>query len=582
MATQHGFWVAAHDNRVFDGFVTRHLITYGDIIVVNAHYQAASYSFANIVHRLKLLAPSVRVLFYTWAGRKPMDGDMIGAVPTLEGMENRGDLLLRDKENQLVKIPSGNSYFILLDPRKVDARTWLRNQVSTVKDLVASDGVALDSAIRKPDFLESLENPDEYSRTFSSMIQEIWDAVPETIFNNLAHRRDQVELLNVANGASIERFGLNDRIVREATFADDILPYLDIIQRHRDKQILVFGRASREQEEEAYATYDEDWEWQRYLYCAYLLAIGPNTRWKQHAGFLTSPFGGRAGGLEVYADALHDLGELLGDYTVQAGCYRRDFQRGQVLVVPAESPAPVNVSIAQPMYTPEGASVADNVTVAPRQGALLLQSPPARPPVLNRQFGPWSNPLWGSSSLQREGDFWYLHVDRTLEAEQGEHDLALELVRYRLLRPIATVRYRTSDAGARIETVIEVDDERRETRFALVDGSLPMGPRQDNQTKPGQFRGAAPDRSQFESVPVIGGGTRLRPDGEWRSLVMDLRAACTNSGRGYQFRRAVFMRLIGSLDVRSVALYTRALPARTRGEEKGFRRDDIEGPARAG
>lgn len=74
MATQHGFWVAALDNRVFDGFVTRHLVACGDIIVLNAHYQAPSYSFANIVRRLKRLSPSVRVLFYTWAGRKPMAG----------------------------------------------------------------------------------------------------------------------------------------------------------------------------------------------------------------------------------------------------------------------------------------------------------------------------------------------------------------------------------------------------------------------------------------------------------------------------------------------------------------------------
>jgi Hypothetical glycosyl hydrolase family 15 len=509
-----------------------------------------------------------------------MDGDMIGAVPTLEGMENLGGFLLRDKKDQLVTIPSGNSYFILLDPRKVDARMWLRNQVSRVKDLVESDGVALDSAIRKPDFLESLAHPDDYPPAFSSMIQEIWGAIPQTIFNNLAHRRDQVELLRVAHGASIERFGLNDRITREATFTDDILPYLDIIQGHPDKQILVFGRASRE--DEAYATYDEDWEWQRYLYCAYLLAMGPNTRWKQHAGFLTSPFGGRAGGLEVYADALHDLGAPLGDYTMQAGCYRRAFQRGLVLVVPAESSAPVNVSIAQPMYTPEGASVAGSVTVAPRQGVLLLQSHPPPPAVLGRHFGPWSNPLWGSSSLEREADFWYLHVDRTHEAERGEHDLALELVRYSAPRPIATVRYRTSDVAARIETVIEVDDERKEVRFALVDGSLPMGPRQDSQTKPGQFRGVAPHYSQFESVPVIGGGRRLWADGEWHSAAIDLRAACTNSGRGYQFRRAVFMRLIGSLDLKSVALYTRFLPPGTPGEEQDLLSEDAEGPATAG
>ena len=93
--------------------------------------------------------------------------------------------------------------------------------------------------------------------------------------------------------------------------------------------------------------------------------------------------------------------------------------------------------------------------------------------------------------------------------------------------------------------------------------------------------GCGTHRSQFESVPVIGGGTRLRADGEWRSLVMNLRDACTNSGRGYQFHRAVFMRLIGSLDVRSVALYTRALPATTRGEEEDFLKEDIDGPTQS-
>ena len=79
---------------------------------------------------------------------------------------------------------------------------------------------------------------------------------------------------------------------------------------------------------------------------------------------------------------------------------------------------------------------------------------------------------------------------------------------------------------------------------------------------------------------MIGGGTGLRADGQWRSLIIDLRAACTNSGRRYRFRRAVFMRLIGSLDVHSFDLCTRAVPT-PRGEAEDFLTEDIECPATA-
>ena len=81
MSTHHGFWIAATDNRVFDGIVTRHLIGHGNIIAIHAYFKSDSYSFSDIVGRLKVLPPSppVRVLFYTWAGRKPTGVDTIGS-----------------------------------------------------------------------------------------------------------------------------------------------------------------------------------------------------------------------------------------------------------------------------------------------------------------------------------------------------------------------------------------------------------------------------------------------------------------------------------------------------------------------
>lgn len=561
MSTHHGFWIAATDNRVFDGIVTRHLIGHGNIIAIHAYFESDSYSFADIVGRLKVLPPSppVRVLFYTWAGRKPTDGDSIGSVPTLDDMENQLNLLLKDKETgDPLTISEGAREFIALDPRVPKARAWLSDRIRTVADLVRSDGVALDSAIRSPRFLNQIDDPDgRYPGDFDSMICGIAERTL-TIFNNLSARSDQEELLKVAHGASIERFGLNDRISRPPSFAADLLPYIDAIGNpdYDDRTFLVFGRASRN--ETPYTTYDEDWRWQRYLYCAYLLAAGANTRWKQHAGFLTSPFGGRASGLEVYADALHDLGRALGTYTVEDGCYRRAFERGLVLIVPSESRRPATVSIARPMFTPEGKRISGELSVAPGEGQLLLPLAPARPPALRREFTPKTDPLWRWSALRQESNVWHLHLDDPEDDDdQCEHDLALDLVRYRAARGLATLWYRTTDASARVETVVEVDDTKTTARFALVDGALGLGRRDDPRR--GQFRGVPPPASQFSSLPVIGGGTTMTPDGRWHTLAMNLETACARSGR-FTFRRALFARLLGSLDIKRLRLDVGRLP----------------------
>jgi hypothetical protein len=61
MSTQHGFWILATDNRVFDRVVTRHLNAHGDIFAIHAFYQSDSYSYSDIVRRLKSARPPRRV-----------------------------------------------------------------------------------------------------------------------------------------------------------------------------------------------------------------------------------------------------------------------------------------------------------------------------------------------------------------------------------------------------------------------------------------------------------------------------------------------------------------------------------------
>jgi hypothetical protein len=554
MWTTHGFWILVTDNRVFDGPVTRHLAAHGDISVIHGFYDPAPYTFSNIVQRLHAARPGFRVLYYTWAGRKPLGGTTMGSVPTLAGMdgEQLSHLLLKNAEGQRIVVTINGRPFILLDPRIAEARTWLRKRVRKVAQDVGSDGVGLDSAIRTPRFLGSIVDPASFPPAFDLMLQGISETTPLTIFNGITPRPDQELLLAFAHGASIEFFGQNDRTNREPTFAANILPYLDAIGRHGDRLFLVFGRASRNPQ--AYTTYDEDWLWQRYLYCAYLLAAGPNTRWKQHAGFLASPNSGRAGGLDVYADALHDLGPSGGGYTTEAGCYRRAFERGLVLIVPAEATEPTTILIERPMFTPDGTRVFGKHTVAPGVGEVLLRRRPAPPRTLDLRFDPERDPLWRWSELREESGGWHLHLDETPEGKESEHDLALDLVRHRAPRGRLTLWYRTSDPSARIETVVEVDDTGRVKRFALVDSASEMT--SDQAPRPAQFRAVAPAVSQFVRLPVVFGGTPMTADGRWHTLAINLEAACAASHR-YEFRRAVFARLLGSMDIRRVSLGSR-------------------------
>lgn len=549
MSTQHGFWIGVKDNRVFDGVVTRHLSAHSDIIVINAFFDSDALPYSDIVNRLHSARRDMRVLFYTWAGRKPLDATMIGAVPTLDGMEDL-PFLLKDGNGELITVERDGTEFIFLDPRIARARAWLKRRVRKVARAVGSDGVGLDGCIRSPRFLNRVPGGvDEYPPAFDSMIRGISKTTPITIFNGLSPGDDQELLLAFAHGAAIEFFGLQDRSNRRPTFARDILRYFDAMGSHDDRTLLVFGRASRRPQD--YTTYDEDWLWQRYLYCAYLVAAGPNARWKQHAGFLASPNGGRAGGLDVYSDGLHDLGSARGDFTVEGSCYRRAFEKGLVLVVPSEAPGPETVRINRTMFTLDGAVFSGQITVAPGEGQVLLHRRPTPPPALIRQFDPGLDPLWRWSELREESGAWYLHLDVPPAGEESEHDLAVDLVRYRAARGQMTLWYRTADAAARLEIVVEVDDRDRAMRFALVDGSLKIGSEQPRRAV--QFRAVPPSISQYSRLRVVGGGAPMIADGQWHRLAVDLDEVCAASDR-YEFRRAVFVRLLGSMDVRRLRL----------------------------
>jgi len=211
------------------------------------------------------------------------------------------------------------------------------------------------------------------------------------------------------------------------------------------------------------------------------------------------------------------------------------------------------------MFTLDGARILAGqlVSVTPGEGEVVLHLRPGPAPALVRQFDAGLDPLWRWSALREESGVRYLHLDETPAGEECEHDLALDLVRYRTPRGRLTLWYRTADPAARVEIVVEVDAKDRLKRFALIDSSLRSGSEQP--LRPVQFRAVAPTVSQFERLRVVGGSKPLIADGQWRTLGMDLEAACAADGR-YEFRRALFARLLGSMDVKRLRLADRRPP----------------------
>jgi hypothetical protein len=184
---------------------------------------------------------------------------------------------------------------------------------------------------------------------------------------------EQYKFIKHANGVAIEYFGMHPNRVR-SPFRKGIKPYIDIIQKTTKKKIFVFGRGSW-----GYTNYVDDYLWQRYLYCFYLLVKNENTLFKYHSSFQVPPHLGRSGGMDIYNDWRLCLGEAVDRYKKYESLYERSFKNGQVLVVPHDDKNQ-SFRLNKPMYTPEGELLEGEILVKAGQGIILLNH---KPKILN-------------------------------------------------------------------------------------------------------------------------------------------------------------------------------------------------------
>lgn len=555
---------------VFDEQLARYLAAHAEIVICRTPQadEAAGISFAEVIRRIHRANPAVKVLLYAKYGKiSPESRNLENDI--LDGIEDLGDLiLLRDQRGRVIG-----------DLRAEGYRSWLAGRVAAMVQSTGADGVAFDAFHRRPNELKpgflagwAKKNPDgagEFALGVDAFCRQLGERLgPDKIvfFNGLwnvegaATLENQLELLKYTGGAQIEYFGMpgvdagEHGRIPDSRFEAHILPLIEAIRDHPEARIMACGRSPWE-----YIGYGEDYFWQRYLYGAYLLGASPASTFKYAGTFQVPTVGGRASGLDLYADHFLDPGPPLGPFERRNGVYLRRFGKGLVLVLP-EDQAEKRFTLDRPWYTPEGQRVSGEITLKPASAVILTEAPGQRRPwraTLDNSFdGP--NPAaasWPNASVQSGGEGGrYLSLRAMPAGREWEHDLLLSEPIRRLENPVELeMKIRTADPGARLLFQAEVDDAEGELHWIVLEASARAQPGAATAVRKGRGLAYRSPRAAGETG-YLGPATPLQADGAWHTLRLGAGHVFKASSGRFTLRQWNFVRLTGNLDIDSVEI----------------------------
>lgn len=535
------FWIGLGDPAQMDQQVSRMLSEHAVAIALRMIDRGDGGRA--VVARLKKAAPKTPVLMYAWASRNLAGRP--GSAGIIDWLEQHPEWQIRSGW--------GRAAAGFADVTNPSFRDRLATSIAHAVDRGGFDGVAIDLAIRTPRYrpgplVRLCRTSADFCRQYAAGMDATFAAIRGTLagkpllYNGIWNQgpgsvADQMQLLGHADAAIVEFFG-GDLRRGPRGFSQDILPYLQAMAKvPDDKRLFVFGRGALQ-----YDDYAADYARQRYLYCAYLLAAGPNTYFKYHATFQSGVPQGRSGGLSIYADWAAKLGAPTRSYAVQSGVYSRPFANGLVVVAPDDGGGG-SFALPRPMYSPEGDKFTGTIALRPGQGLLLLAG---KPPVENDQhlLDLRLDGDWPAATLGGEPGTPVLTLR---DAPAGSHDLLLDPIR--TLRPRAVLRLgvRPMALDAGIDLVAEVDDPQHRVPFAIIHIGAKGGPASTGGAAAIGFRMASPARAAMPRV--------IAPEvtvGNWQNLTIDGTAVLAKSG--LTFRRWDFARFNGAIQIRSVGL----------------------------
>lgn len=557
-----GFWIGTDANQVLSRQALEFIAPHATVFILRGQEfgPTPADDYASIMRRMKEVKPDVSRLVYASANALLTTTHRIeGSV--LHGYENLGPLLLHTSQGAIFR----RGATLYGDPTQSGYREWISERLLEAVDRFGVDGVALDLAHRAPHFLGERYRQDfpaayaDYGRGMDLTFTEIKRVLNRrrlvynglwTSVRNLAVA-DQRKLLAFADCAAVEYFGLDPLRQKEtgSTFANDILPYLEIIRDTPEKQFLLFARGPW-----AYSDYAQDYRWQRYLYACHLLVAGPNVSFKYLSSFQTPSHSGRTGGLAVFADSDLDMGSPGAPFERAGALYLRRFSRGLVLVAPHDGPGGA-FALPRLMYDPEGKSHAGSLTVHSGEGMLLLFEPAPPPAPVRQDFEHASDGIqelkWAEIRRDPDGNR-FLALEPTPPKRTYEHDLILDWVRTPNPASRLRLRVRTTDEHAHLLLAAEIDDPRKAHVTASIEFGGSAKQAAGPQMKPSLFfRIELPGgENEGATSPLLLAPGELRPDGKWHDVTIEF----PRNPQDYLFRRWDFLRPIGRIDIDDIRI----------------------------
>lgn len=552
------FWVATGNNGIFDGQILKFISRYSKFTVLNAPItgSADSPDYKEVVNGLQELAPNVPVLLYTWTTRW-YGGERSGGS-VLSGFPDLGPLLLANpKSHKLIKgrvISKDGQRLLFGDVRNPRYRRWVTKRVSDMLAATGADGVASDMTVRSQFRQFCVKDPgfcSAYGAGVDSLLSSIRSAINPRllIYNGLWNIRpgqlaDQERLLRYADGAEIEFFGTRpDR--RIPPFDKGILPFFKVIESHPGKTILVFGRGHW-----SYTGYKQDYLWQRYLLCAYLLVARDGTLFRYASSFQSQPRG-RSGPFTLYEDLVRKLGPPLAPYQVTAGLYSREYADGLVLFVPKGGSSRA-FKLSHVMYDATGRTLNGTVNVKSGEGLILYDHPKSADKfAIDFSSFDGGGMFMPRSEIRHAGRRDVLHLKLLPRRKEWEHDLLLDPVKHLNSHRGFRISLRVGDADDSLLVVAEVDDKNRKNERAVIGLSAGSCPYHQAGSKGSIHISFRAPHTRL-SYPYYCISNFLHPDGKWHTYQVGRKNLLPER---YAIRRWVFARFIGAMDVGGFDVY---------------------------
>ena len=355
------------------------------VVVLNGEVKG----YSRLVAATHAQFPSLKVLRYSNAQRVP-EGIRVACTMFPHVYRYARDLALIRTDGSPKIVGQAGSRVVWTDITLAATRDYIVSHIAEQVAEHGADGVAIDSfhtRLNTTNLRDGSVKAEQWPAACAAILQALRAAMPTKLiwFNGIwAFDQSvidaQAELLQYADGASVEFYGYDDNgKITTGTFERIVQPINAMLEAHPDKPILVRGTSLHG----TFYDYVTDLRNARYCYGCYLLAKTPGSFFNYGQNFQIARMPGeRTGGAALYSFFELPLGRPTEPAIANGtGGWSRKYEGGQVFVAPAEGQRQ-QFQVGFDSWSTTGASRPRGsvLLVRPADAVILLRERPSPPP----------------------------------------------------------------------------------------------------------------------------------------------------------------------------------------------------------